>query len=174
MQIKFRADNQLNLDYLRHIFDAASGKPIRLSLANDFGRMAIGFFKASDTPDDQPDDELTVTLVLPDHATTRSALTRHIYYTAVDTKRLNMILDALFNIDLDTYYIQGIQAGMLKRDIIEAFILSRRLVSVDYTDTLSKRTFRTSLSAIRNMTDILHRKVRYHLGKIEPPPSGKK
>lgn len=174
MQIKFRPDDQLSYDYLRYLFDARPGEPIRITLANDFGRMAVGLYKVSDRPDDRPDDAQTVTLVLPRHQTTYAAMTRYIYFTNVDTKRLNMILDALFNIDLDTYYLQGIQAGMPKRDIIEAFVVSRRLVSADYADTLNKRTYRTSLSAIRRKADIILRKARYHFSQIEPPTLPKK
>jgi hypothetical protein len=113
---------------------------------------------------------MTATLVLPRHQTTYAAMTRYIYFTNVDTKRLNMILDALFNIDLDTFYLQGIQAGIPKRDIIEAFIISRRLVSADYADTLNKRTYRSSLTAIRRKADTILRKARYHFSQIEPPP----
>lgn len=170
MQIKFRTKDQLALDYLRYLFNAKPEQPIRLTLANDFGRMAVGLYKFSDKPDARSDDSMTATLVLPRHQTTYAAMTRHIYFTDVDTKRLSMILDALFNIDLDTFYLQGIQAGIPKRDIIEAFIISRRLVSADYADTLNKRTYRTSLSAIRRKADIILRKARYHFSQIEPPP----
>lgn len=100
MEIKFRANDHLTIDYLRHLFNAPASGPIRLSLANDFGRMAVGLYKVSDTPIGKPDDELTVTLVLPRHQTTYAAMTRYVFFTEADTKRLNMILDALFNIDL--------------------------------------------------------------------------
>lgn len=174
MEIKFRANNQLSLDYLRHLFNAPVSESIRLSLANDFGRMAVGLYKASDTPVDYPEDNLTVTLVLPRHQTTYPAMTRYVYFTEADTRRLNMILDALFNIDLDTYYLQGIQAGMPKRDVIEGFVVSRHLVSADYAETLGKRAYRSSLTAIRRKTDLISRKARYHLSRIQPPVPLKK
>ncbi|MFR5936281.1 MAG: hypothetical protein ACLUGU_12170 [Alistipes shahii] len=101
-------------------------------------------------------------------------MTRYVFFTEADTKRLNMILDALFNIDLDTYYLQGIQAGMPKRDIIEAFVVSRHLVSADYAETLGKRAYRTSLAAIRRKADLIHRKARYHFSQIQPPEPPKK
>ncbi len=174
MEIKFRANSSLMLDYLRHLFNAEPDGPIRISLANDFGRMAVGLYKSSTAPIERTDDELTVTLVLPRTQTTKSAQFRYVFFTDTDNKRLNLILDALFNIDLDTYYLQGIQAGMPKRDIIEAFIVSRGLASKDYTETLSKRAYRTSLATIRRQTDLLHRKARYHLSRIEPPERPKK
>ena len=174
MKIKFRPDDQVSFDYLHYLFNASPGKPIRVTLTNDFGRMAVGLYKVSDRPGDLPDDSLTVTLILPRHQTTYAAQTRHIFFTRVDTKRLNMILDALFNIDLDTYYLQGIQAGMPKRDIIEAFVVSRHLVSTDYADMLNKRTYRTSLAAIRRKADLIYEKARYHFSKIERPNNPKK
>lgn len=174
MEIRFRANDQLTIDYLRHLFNAPASGPIRLSLANDFGRMAVGLYKVSDTPIGRPDDDLTVTLVLPRHQTTYAAMTRYVFFTEADTKRLNMILDALFNIDLDTYYLQGIQAGMPKRDIIEAFVVSRHLVSADYAETQGKRAYRTSLAAIRRKADLIHRKARYHFSQIQPPEPPKK
>ncbi len=174
MEIKFRANDQLALDYLRHLFNSPAPGPIRLSLASDFGRMAVGLFKTSDTPIEHTDDVFTVTLVLPRHQATAAAMTRYAYFSEADTKRLNAIIDALFNIDLDTYYLQGIQAGMPKRDVIEGFVLSRRLVSVDYADTLGKRVYRSSLSALRRKVDIIHRKARYHYSQIQPPELLKK
>ena len=80
-----------------------------------------------------------------------------------------MILDALFNIDLDTYYLQGIQAGMPKRDIIEAFVISRHLGSADYAETIGKRAYRSSLSTIRRKVDLIQRKARYHFSQIAAP-----
>ena len=174
MEIKFRANNRLALDYLRHLFKAEQTGPIRISLANDFGRMVVGLYKMSDEPADPPADDLTVTLILPRHQTTHATQFRYAFLTAADTKRLNLILDALFNIDLDTYFVQGIQAGMPKRDIIEAFVISRNLVSSDYAETLGKRAYRTSLATIRREVDLLHRKARYHLSRIMPPESEKK
>lgn len=79
MEIRFRANDQLTIDYLRHLFNAPAPGPIRLSLANDFGRMAVGLYKVSDTPIGRPDDELTVTLILPRHQTTYAALTRYVF-----------------------------------------------------------------------------------------------
>ncbi len=174
MEIKFRANNTLLLDYLRHLFGAEKAGPIRLSLTNDFGRMVVGLYKTSDKPVDRVDDELTVTLVMPRHQTTCAAVTRYIYFTDADIKRLNLILDALFNIDLDTYYLQGIQAGMPKRDIIEAFVISRHLVSTDYAETLGKRAYRSSLTTIRRKVDLIQRKARYHLSQIAAPELAQK
>ena len=65
MEIKFRANNTLLLDYLRHIFGAEQTGLIRLSLTNDFGRMVVGLYKTCDKPVETVDDELTVTLVMP-------------------------------------------------------------------------------------------------------------
>ena len=169
MEITFRANSRLALDYLRHLFKAEPTGPIRISLANDFGRMVVGLYKSSNIPIERAADELTVTLVLPRHRTTNAAQFHYAFLTDVDIKRLNMILDALFNIDLDAYFVQGIQAGMQKRDIIEAFIISRGLASQDYADTLSKRAYRSSLATIRRQADLIHRKARYHLSRIEPP-----
>jgi len=174
MEITFRANSRLALDYLRHLFKAEPTGPIRISLANDFGRMVVGLYKSSNTPIERAADELTVTLVLPRHRTTNAAQFHYAFLTDVDIKRLNMILDALFNIDLDTYFIQGIQAGMPKRDIIEAFVVSRNLVSGDYTETLGKRAYRTSLDTIRREVDLLHLKARYHLSRIMPPEPTRK
>lgn len=169
MQIKFQPSSELALDYLRNLFKADPGQPIRLTLGNDFGRMALGIYKTSEQPVVLPDHPLTVTMTLPQSLAAHPARARYIYFTKADMRRLNLILDALLNIDLDTYYIQGIQAGMQKRDIIESFVISRKLVSVDYADTLSKRTYRSSLTTLRRKADLLMRKARYHMSRIEPP-----
>ena len=50
MEITFRANSRLALDYLRHLFKAEPTGPIRISLANDFGRMVVGLYKSSNPP----------------------------------------------------------------------------------------------------------------------------
>lgn len=171
MQIQFTPSSELTLDYLCYLFKADPGQPIRLTLSNDFGRMAAGIYKTSEQPVMLPQNRLTVTLILPRHQATRPARARYAYFSQSDTRRLNLILDALLNIDLDTYYLQGIQAGMPKQDIIESFVVSRKIASMDYTDTLSKRTYRSSLTTLRRKFDLLMRKARYHMSMIEPPNS---
>ncbi len=171
MTVKFRASNPMLLDYLRYISKTTDDGPIRLSSTNDFGKMSIGLYKLSSEPINIQEDELTVELVLPRHQTTAQCQYRYVYFTESDMKRLNYILNAIFNLDLDTYYLQGIQAGMPKIDIIDGFIISRRLASSesDLAETLSKRTYRSTLGQIKSRRELLLRKARYHQQQIEPP-----
>lgn len=174
MELKFKARDPLTVDYLRYLFKSPADGAIRISLSNDFGRMVVGMFKTSDRPVESPEGPNVVTLRLPSHWTTQAARTKYAYLTETDMQRLNMILLALFNIEIDTYYIKGIQAGMAKCDIINAFIVSRRLVTLDYTDTLNKRIYRSTLSSLKEKAELIHRKARYHFSQIAPPSPRKK
>lgn len=166
MHIKFNVKTPLLRDYLRHLFKIDNNNRVKITLSHDFGRMAVGLYKQSDDPPEIEDSDNAVTIILPRHRTTNVALTRYIYYTEADTQRLNYILEALFNVDLDTYYLQGIKTGLAKCDIIDAFMKTRHLASFDYTDTLSKRTYRSEVATMRKRGQSLLRKVRYHIDQI--------
>lgn len=168
MHIKFNVKTALLRDYLCHIFKIDVQGRVKLTLSHDFGRMAVGLYKQSDDPPEIEEDDKTVTLILPSHRTTNAALTKHVFYTDLDTQRLNYILNALLNIDLNNFYLQGLKTGLAKCDIIDAFMVARSLVSFDYTDTLSKRTYRAELATIRKRGESLLRKVKYNLSQIEP------
>ncbi len=168
MNIKLKVKTPLLRDYLRHLFKIDNRDCVKLTLSHDFGRMAVGLYKLSEVPVDTQDDDRTITLTLPSHKTTNAALTKYVFYTDADTQRLNYILNALFNIDLDIFYLEGLKTGLSKCDIIDAFMEDRGLVSFDYTDTLTKRTYRAELATIRKKRESLHRKVRYNLSQIQP------
>jgi hypothetical protein len=168
MRIKFRAQNQYNLDYLRYIFDARPGEDVNITLTEDFGRMAMAMFQPCEKRDAKPDDELTVYLRLPRHKTI-AGTTHRIYYPAAMQRRLNLLLSAQFNNELNTYYAQGIALGIPKKEIIEAFMDSRRMTSVDGIDTLGKRVYRSDVAVIRKKVEALLKKAQYNQSLIEPP-----
>ena len=62
---------------------------------------------------------------------------------------------------------QGVEARLMtwakdqKKDIIDAFIISRKLCSVDPADALHKRTYRHELKKMEKYTAYLHRKANY-------------
>jgi hypothetical protein len=169
MKIKFRADSQNNLDYLRYLFKAKPGEVVKVTLSDDFGRMAVALYTPSEKRDHQPLDELTVWLRLPRHNTI-AGTTGPVEYTDAMQKRLNLILAARFNIELNAYYTKGIAMGIPKQEIIKSFILSRGLVPVENnTNTLTKKTYRNDMAAISERMEQLIEKARYNQQKIEGP-----
>ena len=169
MRIKFRADNQNNLDYLRYIFKARPDADVRVSLRDDFGRMAIALYSISENRDFSPLDDLTVYLQLPRHGRI-AGTTGPVHYEEDSMKRLNMILSARFNIELNAYYTKGLAMGIPKQEIIHSFIVSRGLALTETnTATLTKRAYRNEVDAIKKKTNQLLEKARYNHAKIEKP-----
>lgn len=75
--------------------------------------------------------------------------------------QLNQALAAYFDLDFTGYYRRGQGAKFSKADIIQAFIVSRRLVSDDYFDALSKRMYRRQREEIAAITRKLRRRAYY-------------
>jgi hypothetical protein len=174
MRIKFRADNQNNLDYLRYLFKARPGKDVRVRLSDDFGRMAVAFYESCEKRDNRPVDELTVWLRLPRHNVI-GGTTGPVQYTEAMQKRLNLMLTARFNMELNAYYIRGIAMGIPKQEIIKSFIISRGLAPVENNaNTLTKKTYRNDMAAIEERMEQLLEKARYNQTKIEGPEPQKR
>jgi hypothetical protein len=169
MRIRFRADSQNNLDYLRYLFKAKPGKDVKVTLSDDFGRMAMALWEPCEKRDNRPADELTVWLRLPRHNAI-AGTTDPVHYTDAAQKRLNMILTARFNIELNAYYTQGIAMGIPKQEIIKSFIVSRGLAQIENnTNALTKKTYRNDMAAISKKMEKLIEKARYNHQKIEGP-----
>lgn len=159
----------LYLDYLKHLFPPDEKGLLHVSGASDLGKIMIAMAKVSPSPRKNPSrkcrvgnaDTETVCLQLPDSDITWGLKGKFLYYTAGDMVRIAAALKATFNIDLTSYYLKGQRLGMCKQDILEAFIVSRGLVSTEPFDSLHKRVFRNEQRAIAETRNTLYRKVRY-------------
>lgn len=85
-----------------------------------------------------------------------------------DQKKIEDFLESIFNLDYDQYYISGIKIGLKQKEIIEAFIVSRKLTEI-YSDneTLKKRQYREEQKRISKLRSSLLNKANYRNKAIE-------
>ncbi|MFY0628653.1 MAG: hypothetical protein JXR07_20310, partial [Reichenbachiella sp.] len=94
----------------------------------------------------------------------------HLYISAENELKLNDLLKEYFYLDFDRYYLQGKKRGHQQKDIINSFILSRRLAQIDTAhETIKKRQYREQVAMINHhhkklVNRAYHRneKVKFH------------
>lgn len=162
MLIKLKFDSQLKLDYLGFLFPRISGETTyKVSTREPIGELLCARVKESPRPVAEPSGEMVATLDLPLNPATRNAAYKFIYYSQADTAALMMAISATFDLDFAGYYRKGESLGYGRKEIVEAFIISRNLVEVDCSDTLYKRVYRTSQRKMKNLTKKLLRRCYY-------------
>ena len=161
MRLFLKLENDMLTDYLRYLFPTDQNHPLKVSAAHEFGELLIAHARTSDRPVKRPEGDNVIEIELPLNDATQSLMNHFLFYSVGDMKRLNMGLRSLFNIDLYTYYLKGLDLGWLKKDIIEAFITSRKLVSTDIHDAIHKRIYRREQAKQAKLTKKLLRKAYY-------------
>lgn len=159
--VKLKVDSRLNADFLRWLYPAADDdKSLKVS-SDIFGKLLISHCKTASLPHDEPAGEWTFTLLLPRNQATQTLENKWLYYSPSDTAALNMALSAFFDLDFRSYYLRGVELGIRKKDIIEAYIVSRNLFSTDCFDALHKRIYRRTQATMAKLTEKLVRKAYY-------------
>lgn len=161
MRLFFKVDNDMLTDYIYYLFDGGKDGPLKVSATSELGELLIAHARISDRPVPKPEGDNVIEIELPLNDATQSLANRFLYYSKADMKRLNMGLNAIFNIDLRTYYLKGLDLEWPKKDIITAFITSRKLFSTDVYDSLHKRAYRREIAKQSKLTKKLLRKVYY-------------
>lgn len=162
MTVIFKVDEVLLTDYIKFLFpEEKDTKYLKVSGSHPFGKLVIANVSVSGRPVAPPEGTNIVTLHLPKQDATQDLANKFLYYTAGAICRLNAALKATFDMDFHDYYQRGIDLGYQKKDIIDAFIISRKLCSVDPADALNKRTYRHELKKMEKYTAYLSRKANY-------------
>jgi len=165
MEVIFTVRNAYLLRYLEYLFEKKDGK-LFVSRTTDFGRLCISHLHRSENPVPVKKSDLNVTLVLPKSNYIPQVAERYwLYYDKFDMKRLNDALIAESNIDFKTYYVSGVECGFLQKDIINAYIESRRLFLDDF-DRLKKRSYRSDDKSIEKIRKYLSNKIYFVNKKI--------
>ena len=153
--------NPLLREYLHSQF-AYEGSAFSIFRHNTFGKALCAMVRKSDLPVPHTITDRTIKLRLPNTKSIRSHRNHFLYYTVEDQLKLNDLLEALFEIDFDKYYLVGLRMGMQQKDVIHNFILSRKLVSmIGDVETLKKRQYRKEKNALQKATNHLLQKVHY-------------
>ncbi|MDD7234421.1 MAG: hypothetical protein PUH35_02885 [Bacteroidales bacterium] len=162
MLIKLKFDSGLKLSYFGYLFPRLPGEDIyKVSTREPMGSLLVAHILTTDRPPEPPDGELVAVLDIPLNAATQNLANKFIYYSQASTAALMMALGATFDIDFAGYYRKGTNLGYGRRDIVEAFILSRNLVQIDNRDTLYKRIYRSNRLQMKEVTKRLLRRCYY-------------
>lgn len=138
MIVKLNIKNKILFNYLDYLFIRNPDGTHHVTMKNDFGRLLVALVRRSPTEVPVRNDGFTARLKLPKNICSQNAEFYHLYFTEQDAARLNVLLDTIFNLDLNAYYLKGSKRNIQKREIIEAFIVSRKLFAEDFAETLGK------------------------------------
>ena len=136
----------------------APGGPCKVSASSVIGKLLIAYAKPVIQPEPKPEG-ITLNVVLPEYGNTTSMLKNHyLSISKAQSERLNFALRAEFDLDFRCYYRRGLELGIPKKDIVEAFILSRHLADLSF-DTLHKRIYRRDINALNSLSKKLLNKL---------------
>lgn len=161
-EVEIPVKSQMLADYLRWIFPPEEGSALgRVSVTRPVGALMVALAQPA-VMRAQVNGDHVVTLGLPMlHRRVNSDQENHwLMYDRAAVAKINLVLEAEFDLEFAGYYRRGEQLGMRKMDIIDAFILSRGLVA-DTFDTLSKRTYRREVRSQEKIRQRLVRRAYY-------------
>ena len=161
MIVKLKVDSQIMCDYLRFLFPPGDNGALKVSSVSAVGKLIIAHCRESGRPVREPEGEYVLELDLPMLQSTQSLSYKFLYYSSSDTAAINLAIQAYFDLDFTGYYRRGEKLGFQKKEIVEAFILSRGLVSKDCFDALHKRVYRSEQRYMAALTGKLVRKAYY-------------
>ena len=162
MTVYLPVNEALLTDYLKYLFPTEKGSScLKVSGACSFGKLLIANITTSGHPVPVPEGDNVIKLHIPKQDCTQDLADKFLYFTHGAVCRLNAALKAVFDMDFHDYYQRGIDQGYQKKDIIDAFITSRELSSVDPGDALHKRTYRHEQKKRLSRARYLARKANY-------------
>lgn len=158
MDVKLNIKSEYLRKYLEFIFEKKEDK-FEVKTTKDFGRLLFALVKKSDNPVQTEFSEDTVTFVLPKTANMQYYSDKYyLYYDKIDTFQLNKYLEVIANIDFYGFYLECKMVKQKQKDIIDAYIVSRKLFfDNDTNEKLKKREQRLEekkLNILRNFLKI--------------------
>jgi len=161
MQISLSIKKAIYRDYLKGIFELRNGKLV-LTRDHDFGRAIISRISYSRKPVDNEVDHTTVVFSVPASRLMNNASRYYLYLTKDDERKLCEQLELIFKLDMDRYFLEGCKLKMMRKDIVQAFILKRNIVTlIGDNETLKKREYRDQQNKLKTYTQMLLKKVNY-------------
>ena len=148
-------------DYLRFLFDSEGKPEIEIGRGHKLGSYICCIRKYSDMPKETKAPrgfEYEVRLTFPSNRTK----SKFIYFVQEDIMDINDMVEAYFDIDFWRYYLHGQKMSIPQKDILETFIISRKLNSLAYnTEVLKKREYREELRNMEKGIWVLRKKAQY-------------
>lgn len=162
------------LDYLAYLFpiDTETGC-YQVSNTHILGKLCSALVEETADGKKPPEPETfrertcrCVTLQLPKLRSIQNLDGKWLFYSPESTERILYVLAASFDLDFLSYYQRGMFLGRQKKDIVEAFIISRQLCGPDPFDALHKRVYRMEQKKMQLLSGQLMRKAAYFDEKI--------
>ncbi len=161
MIVRLKVDSKMYADYLAYLFPPDADGVLKVTSEHLLGNLLISHCREAPRPIFNTEENLMITLRLPQCESTQNLRNKFLYYNAGDMLQLNKALRAAFDLDFIGYYRKGQAAEFAKKDIIEAFVTSRKLVSTDCVDALYKRVYRRQQREAATLVKKLIRKAYY-------------
>lgn len=170
MTVNISIKDEILRRYLRHLARESEGNIFRVTRDNDFGKYITSLVKTTNTKINQElDPAITVTIRLPKSNSLASAQNYHLHIPKEDQRKIEDHLRALFNLDVDRYYLEGLRIGdWEQKEIIESFIIDRQMSDLmSDNERIKKRIYRQSLQDLKSLTSKILRGARYRNQEIE-------
>ena len=169
MIIHLSVRKELHRLWLTHYFRSTPDGAVRVTRDTDLGKLICSTVKYSNLPhsEELPLGHL-VRFQLPHADSLRLAPGRFLFFDRETQLRLNDLIEVFFNLDFDRFYLQGVKLGMVKKDVIESFIVSRKLSNLlGDNEMLKKRQYREELQLFGERVEQLRQRAYYRNDKIE-------
>lgn len=160
MTVQFKIDGQMYADFLKYLFPPQEDGTLQVSMTHGLGVLFAIYAKQSIIQMPPPIGASVCSLNLPDCKVTKNLKNRWLYFDTHSTFLLNKALKEYFALDFSTYLQLG-KGVHKKREIIEAYIFSRKLINTDNLESLQKRAYRRELTKIEVIVNTLTRKGKY-------------
>ena len=146
-------------DYLNFLFQTDEDGCFLVTRKNLAGRFICAMVEYSYKPTHNTG---SVTMVLPSCPALKSGEKRYIYLSTESQAKVNDYLEAIFDLDFERYWMQGVKMNIPQKDIIYAFINSRKLATFEQDpETLKKRIYRSSTRKLQSIYKQLLNKAHY-------------
>lgn len=171
MKIAFEVKKEVIRLFLSYLFEPLDDGSLKVTRHTDAGKLITCFVRYADRPIQEEPTEGSVTFFLPRSKGLDTAPNHFLYFTKEDQHRINDLLEVIYHLDLDRYYIKGMRQGFQQKEVIESYIVSRKLTSLfEENETPKKRQYREELRAFEDMVEQLRKKCYHRNQTIEVHP----
>ncbi|MDQ1150170.1 hypothetical protein QE382_002154 [Sphingobacterium zeae] len=155
-------------DYLHHLF-AYENDAFSIFRDTKVGKFICSMVKYSDFPVEQKfDPDKSVSFKLPKTSAMPGLFQRFCYISIDDQQKIEDYITATFENDWIQFYYNGMALKLKQKDVIQTYILSRKLVSkIGDPEQLKKRQYRSEEKQIKQLYERLAKRVRIQNAAIK-------
>jgi len=151
--VKLPIFNPIHRNFLYGLFRQELETPIVLDRNQDLGAYISSWIRYADTPKIH-DNEMCVDVVAPIRIS-RSADKHFLNFSKEDVQKINDHIKSVYEFDRDRFIYSGSKQDYQQKDVIEAYIISRKLIPFFNGDieTIKKREYREEINLLKKMAN---------------------